>query len=139
MANILRTIAIVLDIANVKRLKEFKNYKANEVTSGDVLHRYKSCSRPAKIVVALIPLKLQPVVQKDGTFLWGYEVSHIIEYGSNGLPNAEMMRRGIGYVTAETKDAGVVWLTENEIELLEKSEDPGYFFSLFGEAEKNDN
>lgn len=143
MAKIFRTIAIVLDIRNVKRLKEFKNYKANEITIGDGLQRYitgyKSCSRPSKVVVALIPLKLQPVVQKDGTFLWGYNVTHIIEYGSNGLPKEEMMRRGSGYVTGETKDAGVVWLAENEIELLEKAEDPGYFFSLFGEAEKNDN
>ena len=51
------------------------------------------------------------------------------------------MRQGKGYCYQSEHDNGIVWLGEREIGLLASSakKDPDYFFTLFGEAEKNDN
>ena len=140
MAMVLEIITIHLNNKNVTRLKEFENYKENEVDDSRscTYPPRKTYSKPETIDVVLLPLELPPV-RTDRENVYAYKVSHEIKWGSNGHSPEVLMRQGKGYCSQSEYDNGMVWLTDREICLLTASKDPNYFFNLFGEAEKNDN
>lgn len=137
MAMVLEIITIHLDGENVTRLKEFENYKENEM--GDPLSSTypprKIYSKPKTIDVVLSPLELPPV-RTDHENVYAYKVSHEIEWGSNGRDPRDLMFLDRRYVYHSSYDNGMVWLTDREIQLLSANRDPDYFFNLFGEVEK---
>ncbi|MBR5297026.1 MAG: hypothetical protein IKU29_04050 [Parabacteroides sp.] len=140
MAMVLEIITIHLDWKNVNRLKEFKNYRENEMDHPQscTYPPKKTYSKPKTINVVLSPLELPPI-RTDHENVYAYKVSHEIEWGFNGSAPEVLMRQGRKYVYHSSYDNGMVWLTDREIQLLAANKDPGYFFNLFGEAEKNDN
>ena len=140
MAMVLEIITIHLDKKNVTRLKEFESYKENEMDDSRscTYPPRKTYSKPETIDVVLSPLELPPV-RTDHENVYAYKVKHVIKWGSNGHSPEVLMREGKGYCYHSKYDNGMVWLTEREIGLLRANKDSGYFFNLFGEAEKNDN
>lgn len=136
MAMVLEIITIHLNNQNVARLKEFSNYKENEIVDvrSCTYPPRKTYSKPETIDVVLSPLEYPP---HDN--MYGYKVKHVIKWGSNGHSPEVMMRQGNGYCYQSDYDNGLVWLTDREIEILTTNKDPNYFFNLFGEVEKNDN
>jgi hypothetical protein len=140
MATVLEIITIHLDRKNVTRLKEFENYKENEIYDSQscTYPPPKRYSKPETIDVVLTPLSLQPV-RTEHENMYAYNVKHIIKWGSNGNSPEWNMRQGKGYCYQSEYDNGIVWLTNREIEILTANKDPNYFFELFGEVRKNDN
>lgn len=137
MAKVLEIITIHLDRKNVTRLKEFENYKENEMDDPQscTYPPRKTYSNPETIDVVLSPLELAPI-RTDHENMYAYKVSHEIEWGSNGSAPVELMRQGGKYVYHSSYDNGMVWLTDREIQLLSADKDPDYFFNLFGEVEE---
>lgn len=140
MAMILEIITIHLNKENVVRLKEYKDYKANEITNdhSSLYPPPKTYSKPETIDVVLSPLELQPI-KTDHESVYAYKVTHEIKWGSNGHSPEVLMRKGEGYAHHSSYYNGMVWLTDREIGILTATKDPNYFFNLFGEAEKDDN
>lgn len=137
MAKVFGILYIHLDCENVIRLKEFDNYKENEYypDSGWMYPpSRKMYSKPKSIYVVLTPIQIQPIVQQDGTFLWGYAVEHRIKYGFNGRSKEAHIRATGKYVESEVCNGGIAWLTETEIEMLKGPEAVENFFTLFGEV-----
>lgn len=140
MAMVLEIITIHLNRKNATRLKEFENYKENEIDDSRscTYPPRKTCSKPETIDVVLTPLSLQPV-RTEHENMYAYNVKHVIKWGSNGNSPEWLMRQGKGYCYQSEYDNGLVWLTDREIGLLIANKDPNYFFELFGEVRKNDN
>ena len=139
MAMVLEIITVHLNRKNVVRLKEFENYKENEMDDSRscTYPPRKTCSKPETIDVVLTPLELPPI-RTDHENVYAYKVKHVIKWGSNGHSPEVLVRQGKGYCYQSEYDNGLVWLTNREIGLLTADKDPDYFFNLFGEAEKND-
>lgn len=137
MAKVLEIITIHLDGENVTRLKEFENYKENDMVDPmSCTHPpRKIYSKPKTIDVVLSPIELPPV-RTDHENVYAYKVSHEIEWGSNGRDPRKLISLDRRYVYHSSYDNGMVWLTDREIQLLSTNRDPDYFFNLFGEAEK---
>ena len=140
MAMVLEIITIHLDRRNVTRLKEFENYKENEIDDSQscTYPPRKRYSKPETIDVVLTPLSLQPV-RTEHENMYAYKVSHEIKWGSNGRSPKAFINLDSGYVYHSSYNNGLVWLTNREIEILIANKDPNYFFELFGEVRKNDN
>lgn len=137
MAMVLEIITIHLDGENVTRLKEFENYRENEIDDPQscTYPPRKNYSKPETIDVVLSPLELPPI-RTDHENVYAYKVSHEIEWGSNGCDPRKSMSLDRRYVYHSSYDNGMVWLTDREIQLLAANKDPDYFFNLFGEAEE---
>lgn len=140
MSLIIEPISIHLDSKNVARLKEFKNYKANKCTE----HYWDTIrlmdverdlfSRPAEIDVVLQPTHTPPIKDSLGTMLHQFDVFHNIKWGSNGHEDSTSC-----YTTSSQYTNGIAYLSGEEIYNLRSATDVEYFFTLFGEAKKNDN
>ena len=140
MPIIIEPISIHLDSKNVARLKEFKDYKANKYTEHywDQLRlmdiERDSFSRPAEIDVVLQPTHTYPIKDSFGKMLHQFDVFHNIKWGSNGHQKSTTP-----YTTSSQYTNGIAYLYDDEIDNLRSATDVEYFFTLFGEAEKNDN
>lgn len=118
MAAVLTNYKFTVRGNDMKKLKEYDSYEANHVqTDMGVV-----CSPANEIDIVLTPLELSPIILTGGAFRdvsWPYKVKHVVRYlPPPGESVQSMMMKG-GFVMSEEKDAGIIWFTNKDLELLD--------------------
>jgi hypothetical protein len=122
MAMCLPIIKIVYsDKESVKRLDGCR-FRQNRVSVNEFTELYPAGyvaeSTPEKITVVLTPMALSPAIL-GSVYEYAYEVKYDIKYNIPAGHTVEGIMRKLGeYISGETVNMGMIWLTSGDISRL---------------------